>query len=199
MRENLVKRHEEIAEYWSDDEGTDAQLCERLVLGEQDALRLLYCRHGDACYALACRLTADTSIAERVVQDLFVGLWRCPEQFDRSRGSLRSFLIARTHHWCIELLRSQAAPSQYQNWDADEHQHLSSVDVSDHVDMSDRERLVRSAVASLHPRQLEAIELAYFGGRNYREVADKLGVAEGTITGRIRMGLLVLRERTASI
>ena len=98
-----------------------------------------------------------------------------------------------------ELLRSQAAPSQYQNWDADEHQQLSCVDVSDHVDMSDRERLVRSAVASLHPRQLEAIELAYFGGRNYREVADKLGVAEGTIKGRIRMGLLVLSERTASI
>lgn len=181
------------------DPDSDVRLCTELALGNNDAMAVIYQRHGPACYALARRVSRNSGIAQDVVQDVFVGLWQQPQRFDPTRGSLRSLLLARTHGRCVDILRSETSRERRQHRDAVAREHQSSIDVSTEVVDADRDRLVRRAVASLDPRQRQAIELAYFDGHSYRAVAELLGVAEGTIKGRIRAGLHTLRQQVASL
>ena len=159
----------------------------------QDALAELYRRHGGTVYALTRRLLADRERAEEVVQDVFVGLWRAPERFDPSRGTLRSFLLAVAHGRAVDLLRSDTARRGREDREArlaagagyDLEREVADIVAGEHV---------REALATLSAGERRAIELAYFGGHTYREVATVLDEPEGTVKSRIRVGLGRLRE-----
>jgi RNA polymerase sigma-70 factor (ECF subfamily) len=134
----------------------------------------------------------DRTLAEEVVQELFVRLWRAPERFDPDRGSLRSFLLAQVHGRAVDLLRSEVARRGREARDAE--RMLTSEDDLERavLDLTEAEA-VRSALATLSAGERQAIELAYFGGHTYREVATLLEQPEGTVKSRIRSGLLRLR------
>lgn len=170
----------------------DAELVRAVVARDEHALAELYGRHSGACFALARRVLADRTLAEEIVQEVFVRLWNQPERFDATRGSMRSFLLAQIHGRSVDLLRAETARRAREERDA--RRGVAPPDDLERavVDLSEAEA-VRTALASLSESERTAIELAYFGGHTYREVAAMLEQPEGTIKSRIRTGLLRLR------
>jgi RNA polymerase sigma-70 factor (ECF subfamily) len=159
----------------------------------EPALAEVYRRHGGAVHALARRVLGSAEQAEDITQEVFVKLWKEPERFDHTRGSLRSFLLAIAHSRSVDLLRSASARQAREERSAAEVA-TSGYDIEHHawdLYVSDQ---VRRAVVELSREQREAIELAYFGGHTYREVALILGAPEGTVKARIRSGLIQLRQ-----
>jgi RNA polymerase sigma-70 factor (ECF subfamily) len=138
--------------------------------------------------ALARRVTGNATDAEDVVQEVFVRLWNQPDRFDPARGSLRSFLLAQSHGRAVDLVRSATARQRREERDAratasagyDLEREVWDLAVADQV---------AQALATLSEDERSAIELAYFEGHTYREVAVLLSQPEGTVKSRIRKGL----------
>lgn len=172
---------------------SDATLVVGLARYEQSALAEAYRRHAGAVFGLARRLLNDQAAAEEIVQEVFLRLWNHPERFDPERGSLRSFLLATTHGRAVDLLRSETSRRKREERDA-RATATAGYDVDHEVwDLALAEQ-VREALSALSDGERRAIQLAYFGGRTYREVAAELGEAEGTVKSRIRTGLRRLRS-----
>jgi RNA polymerase sigma-70 factor, ECF subfamily len=166
---------------------SDATLVVAIARWRQDALAEAYRRHAGAVFALARRLLADATLAEEVVQEVFVRLWDAPDRFDPDRGSLRSFLLANCHGRSVDLVRSERSRRA-----REEREHRaraeSGYDIEHEVEDLVVADEVKGALAALPPER-RAIELAYFGGHTYREVAALLAAPEGTVKSRIRAGL----------
>jgi RNA polymerase sigma-70 factor (ECF subfamily) len=170
----------------------DAALVRAIVDHDHRALAEVYRRHGDGCFALARRVLFDRALAEEVVQEIFVRLWKRPELYEPDRGSLRSFLIAQAHGRSVDLLRAETARRRREEREA--RQRISEpIDLEREIVNLTEAETVRSALGSLPESERVAIELAYFGGHTYREVAVLLEQPEGTVKSRIRAGLLRLR------
>jgi RNA polymerase sigma-70 factor (ECF subfamily) len=135
---------------------------------------------------------ADRTLAEEIVQEVFVRLWNAADRFDAERGSLRSYLLAQVHGRSVDLLRAETARRNREERDA-RRTVAESDDFERHIIDLAQAEAVRDALATLSPGEREAIELAYFGGHSYREVALLLEQPEGTVKSRIRAGLLRLR------
>ena len=152
------------------------------------ALEETYRRHGDAVFGLALRVLHDRSLAEDATQDVFMSLWRKPERFDPNRGKLRTFLLTMAHSRAVDMVRSEESRRA-----REERDHLklvrSTPSIEDEViDMHMAEH-VRRALDTLSMDERRAIELAYFGGQSYRQVAVTLQQPEGTVKSRIRSGM----------
>lgn len=158
----------------------------------EDALAETYRRHAGAVYGLARRVLGDPAIAEEVVQEIFLRLWNMPDKFDPGRGSLRSFLLAQAHGRAVDLLRADTSRRQREERDARQTAE-GGYDIEHEVwDLALADQ-VKEVMAALPDEERKAIELAYFGGRTYREVAVALGAPEGTVKSRIRTGLRRMR------
>ncbi len=169
-------------------DASDANLVLAVARYREDALAELYRRHAGAVYGLARRVLWDTQLAEEVVQEVFLRIWTAPERYDPDRGSIRSYLLTQTHGRAVDLLRSEGSRKIREERDALQAAE-SGYDVEREVwDLALAEG-VREAVSTLPEGERRAVELAYFGGYTYREVADLLGEPEGTVKGRIRSAL----------
>lgn len=177
-------------------DASDASLVVSIGRYQQLALAEAYRRHAGAVFGLAKRLLGDAARAEEIVQEVFVRLWNEPSRFDPDRGTLRSFLLAHAHGRSIDLIRSDSARKRREEREVRE-QADGGYDVALEVwDMALADH-VRDALAELSEDERAAIELAYFGGLTYREVAEQLGQPEGTVKSRIRTGLKRLRTSLA--
>ena len=139
-------------------------------------------------YGLAKRLLRDPDLAEEIVQEVMLRLWNNPEKFDPARGSLRAYLLAHTHGRSVDLIRSESARRIREERDA-RLAVQAGLSLEEEVWEMARAEHVRSALSQLDESERQAIELAYFGGHTYREVAKLLETPEGTIKSRIRSGL----------
>jgi RNA polymerase sigma-70 factor, ECF subfamily len=172
---------------------SDAALVVAVGRYHEWALAEIYRRHGGAVHGLAKRILGPGGRADDVTQDVFVGLWNRPERFDPARGGLRTFLITVAHGRCVDRMRSDTVRAAREQRFARDTA-IAGYDVENEVwDLTLADHL-RDAVASLPERERRPIEMSYFGGHTYREVASMLGEAEGTIKGRIRAGLNHLRS-----
>lgn len=170
----------------------DAALAARLMAREESALREVIDLHGSLVFGVAKRVLAEPTLAEEAAQDAFLALWRRPGAFDPERGSLKTFLAALARNKAIDLVRREEsvrrkADSLMSEMETGETTTRFDEQVEGRVEM-------RDALARLSDVQREAITLAYFGGRTYREVATELGIAEGTAKTRLRDGLMKLRD-----
>lgn len=173
-------------------DASDPALVVAIGRWREDALAEAYRRHAGAVFGLARRVLSDAALAEEVVQEVFLRLWNEPDRFDPDRGSLRSFLLAQAHGRAVDTLRSDSARRQREAKEARAAAEA-GYDIEHEVwDMAVADR-VKEAVATLPADERMAIELAYFGGRTYREVAAALGTPEGTVKSRIRVGLKRMR------
>jgi RNA polymerase sigma-70 factor, ECF subfamily len=167
---------------------SDATLVVAIGRWRQDALAEAYRRHAGAVFALARRVLADATLAEEVVQEVFVRLWDAPDRFDPDRGSLRSFLLANCHGRSVDLVRSERSRRA-----REEREHRARAEAGYDIEHEVEDLVVadevKVALAALPPEERRAIELAYFGGHTYREVAALLAAPEGTVKSRIRAGL----------
>ena len=182
-----------ITPYISFSDHTDAELVSVMASPRREqqgetALSEVYRRHGDAVFGLALRVIRNRALAEDVAQDVFLSLWRKPERFDAERGTLRTFLLTMTHSRAVDLIRSEQSRRS-----REEREHLkvvrSTPSIEDEVIDIHTAEHVRRALESLSHDERQAIELAYFGGQSYRQVARTLDQPEGTVKSRIRSGM----------
>jgi RNA polymerase sigma-70 factor, ECF subfamily len=179
-------------------DASDATLVVAIARYQQEALAEAYRRHAGAVFGLAKRLLTSQPLAEEVVQEVFLRLWNDPGRYDPSRGTLRSYLLAQCHGRSVDLLRSEGSRRLREERDA-RRTAESGYDLELEVwDMAAADQ-VRRAVQALPEGERLAIELAYFGGLTYREVAERLGDPEGTVKSRIRTGLRRLRSELVAV
>jgi RNA polymerase sigma-70 factor (ECF subfamily) len=171
---------------------SDASLVVAIARFDQDALAEVYRRHAGAVFALARRVIVDAGTAEEVLQEVLLKLWSQPDRFDPERGTLRSFLLTQAHSRAVDIARSSGARRRREDKDS-QRTAEAGYDLEREVWDMARAEHVRDAMATLSEGERAAIELAYFGGYTYREVAEVLGEPEGTVKSRIRVGLQRLR------
>jgi RNA polymerase sigma-70 factor, ECF subfamily len=173
-------------------EVSDAQLVTSIARYSEVALAEVYRRHGGAVYGLARRVLNSGPEAEDVTQEVFLRLWNQPDRFDATRGTLRSFLLAQAHGRAVDAIRSLNSRRLREAKDA-RRTATADYDMQHEVwDLSLAEK-VSEALGSLPVEERRAIELAYFDGRTYVEVAELLQQPEGTIKSRIRNGMRRMR------
>lgn len=174
-------------------ESPDRDWSRRLVAGDEHALREVFRAHAPAVLGLATRVLGNETAAEDVLQDVFVRLWERPDAYDPSRGRLRSYLLTMTHSRAVERLRVEA--SQRRRAAAAQQTASPADDLDPGSELAERSTgaAVRRALAGLPSEQREPIEMAYFGGLSYRDVAVALAEPEGTIRYRIRAGMQKMR------
>jgi RNA polymerase sigma-70 factor (ECF subfamily) len=171
---------------------TDRELAARLAAGQPDALAEAYRRHAGAVFGLCRRVLNDETLAEDVTQEVFVFLWQCPDRFDPSRGTLRSWLGVLAHRRSVDRVRAEVRRSRGET--QCETPSLVTSELDEHLTAAWMGARVRDAVDKLPAEQREAVMLAYYGGRSYRQVAAELAIPEGTAKSRLRLALGKLDE-----
>ncbi len=171
----------------------DIAMISAIRSGDQNAMGQLYDRYSSIVYSVALRVLGDTGIAEDILQEVFIQLWRNPGLFDSTRGNLGAWLAVIARNRAIDLLRKRRPESD-----------IADVLVSVEPDLAgDTERAramekVRGVLGTMPPAQRTALEMAYFEGLTHTEISTKTGEPLGTIKTRIRAGLLALRKAFAT-
>ena len=171
---------------------SDEILLEALRQGSVDALEELYDRHHMTALAVAYRVVRDRDLAEDVVQEAFLALWRQPESFRPERGSGRAWLLSIVRHRAIDFTRGRSFDRERLSLDEMVFEPKYPEPWQQVSRGLDRDR-VKQAVDDLPPEQKDPIMQAYFGGYTQREISERTGVPLGTIKGRMRLGLQKLR------
>ena len=185
--------NEELSDVEALESASDYALCVAIGRWQEKALAEVYRRHGAAVHNLAQRVLRSSDLADEVTQEVFLDLWNRPEQFDVTRGSLRTFLVTRSHGKAVDLIRSEIARQNREQRSAAETARA-GYDFDHYAWDLLRAEQVKQTIAALPQDERQAIEMAYFDGMTYREVANTLGAPEGTIKSRIRSGLRRLRK-----
>ena len=167
----------------------------QVAAGEIGGLETLYDRYHTMAYALALRITTETGLAEDVVQDSFLGVWRNAARYAEAKGSVRGWLLAIVRHLAIDAVRRQRAGVALGD-DVDDAMPaaLTLPDIWPEVAGRLDAEQVRRALTALPPAQREVIEMAYFDGLTQREIADKTRAPLGTVKSRMRLGLVSMRQ-----
>jgi RNA polymerase sigma factor (sigma-70 family) len=179
---------------------SDAELVQRIGEADGAALSQLYQRFGRPCYSLARRICADEGLAEDVVQEVFLTLWRDPSRFDPSRGGFATWLLTLIHHKAVDAVRREstirrrmvAAPEAGEDWSP------TPVPGADQAAMARvAAGQVRAALHRLPLEQRQVLALAYFGGHTQREIAVLTSVPLGTVKSRMFTAVQRLRSLLA--
>src|SRR5512143_49516 len=166
----------------------------RIADGELAALEDLYDRYKTMAYSIAYRITNDSSLAEDVVQEAFLGAWRNAARYVEGRGSVKTWLLSIVHHRAIDAIRRRRPTTELPDAEMPPPAALTLPDVWAEVAAGLDAALVRSALDALSDVQREALELAYFGGLTQHEIAERTGTPLGTVKSRMRLGLLAMRR-----
>ena len=180
-----------------DPEVEDAALQARVRLGDPLAFEALYRRYAQAAYGLALRVTGQATLAQDVVHDAFMALWRAPEAYDPARGSFRAFFLSLVHHRAVDTVRREERLRRRTE------RGLNPADAVDE-DVAEgiveeawlvvRRGEVRRALETLPEEQKRVLELAYFRGYTQARIAEELGIPLGTVKTRTLAAMRKLRK-----
>ncbi len=162
--------------------------------GEPRALEVIFDRHGDRAYSLAYRMCGQRTVAEDVVQEAFLSLWRSGTRYDAARGSVRSWVLTAVRNRAIDAFRRESVTTGRDVADEEATARLPAEERTEsEVERREDARRIRAALGELPHEQRQVIELAYFGGFSHSEIAGMLGLPAGTVKGRMRLGLTKMR------
>lgn len=174
----------------------DLELHRRLASGDRGAFDALYRRYSGSAYGLAYRITGQQVLAQDVVHDAFMALWRAPEAFDPARGAFRTFFLSLVHHRAVDTVRREERIRARQERAAN----LEPVAVEDPAesvidaaDVAGRRVEVRAALETLSPDQRQVLEMAYFGGKTQVQIAEEIDIPLGTVKTRTFAAMRKLR------
>ena len=180
-----------------DDASGDADVMRRIRAGDRSAVDDRYERFRRPAFALARRILADDALAEDVLQEVFLSVWRDPAAFDRGRGSVASWLLAVVHHKAVDAVRREESQRRRQGL-AEDAMALDAPTATRDVEDDAWSRVVaeqvRAAMGALSQPQREALALAYYGGYTQREVAALTGAPLGTVKTRMLSGMRRLKQ-----
>ncbi len=178
---------------------TDEELLYALREKDVGALETLYDRHHQIALAIAIRILKDRGLAEDVVQEAFLAVWRQAETFRAERGNARSWLLSIVRHRAIDVTRGKAYANR--SFSLDEALTLAEVTLDAIADSAEFQAVrnleaehIWEIVGSLPEDHSEAISLAYFGGHTNQEIAEITATPLGTVKGRIRLALIKLKS-----
>jgi len=176
---------------------SDEELMQRLELRDLTAFRTLYTRYSNLVYSTAFRVLRDAHLAEDMVQEIFLRLWRKPDSYTPSRGRFATWLTSVSRNRAVDEVRSRNRRYRHETASPEEQEReLPATDTEDPAltaELADQRRLILAALANLPYDQRHAIELAYFGGFTQQEIAEMLTQPLGTVKTRIRLGMQKLR------
>jgi RNA polymerase sigma-70 factor (ECF subfamily) len=173
----------------------DEDLMQLVCRGNASAFEVIYERHSQAAFSLAYRMAGSRGVAEDVVQEAFLNIWRSGARYERARGSVRTWLLGIVHHRAIDALRRSFVHERRRASDEGLEEQLETGERTD-IEAARHEEAttVRAALNHLPTEQSQVIELAYFGGFTHTEIASMLDTPVGTVKGRMRLGLEKMRH-----
>lgn len=172
----------------------DEDLMPLIRAGDAAAFGVLYDRHSTAAFSLAYRILGRRAEAEDAIQEAFLAIWRSGARYDRTRGSVRSWVLGIVHHRTIDVVRRASVHDRRRASDEGlEETHAAKERTDEEVLRRMEANEVREAMQTLPAEQARVIELAYFGGFTHVEIAHMLDIPLGTIKARLRLGLQKLR------
>ena len=162
--------------------------------GDARAFEVVFDRHANASFSLAYRMCGRRSLAEDVVQEAFLSVWRSGARYDSARGSVRSWVLGVVRNRAIDVFRSETVRTGRNVGEEGVMDRMSAPERTEvEVERRDEARHVRGALNELPEEQREVIELAYFGGFTHVQIAERLALPAGTVKGRMRLGLAKMR------
>lgn len=189
------------AERRSEVDREDLELHGRLLAGDRDGFEALYRRYAPIAFGLAFRVTGYELLAQEVVHDAFLSLWRAPGAFDPARGTFRGFFLSMVHHRAVDTVRREERlrqRSSRMNPDRDEDEDVAEGVVRE-AWLLDRRSRVGVALEQLSTEQREVLELAYFRGHTQAQIAEELGVPLGTVKTRTLAAMRSMRRLLAGM
>jgi RNA polymerase sigma-70 factor, ECF subfamily len=173
----------------------DEELMHVVQAGDPRAFEVLYDRHGGAAFSLAYRMVGKRAVAEDIVQEAFLSIWRSKVRYEREKGSVRTWVLGIVHHRTIDALRRNLVHERRRASAEGLEERQEAKELTD-VEAARREeaREVRAALQSLPGEQSRVIELAYYGGFTHTQIAEMLDMPVGTVKGRMRLGLEKMRR-----
>jgi RNA polymerase sigma-70 factor (ECF subfamily) len=172
----------------------DEDLMSFVPHGDKEALGTLYDRHSRTAYSLAYRMMGERLVAEDLVQEAFLQVWRAAGSYRVERGSVRTWLLSIVRYRGIDHLRSSASRRRMQDRAEAVAPTSQPSEAFDQSWRNSQNEQVRAALRGLPLNQHSVLELAYFSGYTHIEIAELLELPLGTVKGRMRSGLKKLRE-----
>lgn len=174
----------------------DRDLIERLLGGDDEAFRGLFHRHAPSAKALAQRVVRQSHLAEEIVQEAFMAVWKNPAAYDGGRGSVRSWLMGMVHHRAVDLVRREEAHRRRAEAaipEALEEEADHADDIVQQLAEPAERRLVRIALAELPAEQRRVLEMMYFDGLSQSQISEATGIPLGTVKSRTLLGMRRMR------
>lgn len=174
----------------------DADLVRAMRRGDKDAFRGLFRRYAPTAQALAQRIVRQQFLAEEIVQEVFLAVWRNPTAHDPDRGSVKSWLMGMIHHRSVDVVRREEAQRRRAAEaipDAIDLDDDPGVTVPEEIGLPEERKVVRSALAELPTEQRQILELMYFGGMSQSQISERLSVPLGTVKSRTLLGMRRMR------
>jgi RNA polymerase sigma-70 factor, ECF subfamily len=174
----------------------DEEVMQLVQSGNPRAFELLYDRHGGAAFSLAYRMVGNRVMAEDIIQEAFLSIWRSRQRYDQARGSVRTWVLGIVHNRAIDgLRRSFAHDRRRETMEGVEERHEAPERTDLEAARREEARSIRGALETLPDEQRRTIELAYFGGFSHSQIAELLNEPVGTVKGRMRLGLDKMRRQ----
>jgi RNA polymerase sigma factor (sigma-70 family) len=194
-------RHEPMGS--AEQAGTpDDALILRVGAGDERAFRELFARYAPVAHALAFRLVRQAQVAEEIVQEAFLAVWRTPERFDPARGSVRSWLMGTVHHRAVDAVRREQAQRRRADQAAALVPRVAEDPIDDvlsAIDLPRERRLVQKALAGLPDEQRDVIQRMYFDGMSQSQIAERTGLPLGTVKSRTLLAMRRLRAHLEEV
>lgn len=180
----------------------DEDLLLRVRAGDDLAFRELFARYAAVAHALAFRLVRQAQVAEEIVQEAFLAVWRNPDRYDRTRGSVRSWLMGTVHHRAVDAVRREQAQRRRVDQASGLGRGIEEDPVDDvlaAIDLPRERRLVRKALGELPDEQRDVIQRMYFDGLSQSQIAERTGLPLGTVKSRTLLAMRRLRAHLGEV